>query len=303
MAAMSAFQFCSGAVLSTVFHPLGYAKVLIQLGHEPLPPYPTKSIFGRDKLIYPNVFRYIGHIRATDGFLGMYRGAVPKFLGGFVTGAVQSAVAESFPLDEPRADPNRDSGDFMVSIKALCITTSRETLIKCMGTIACQPINVIMLRSMAQFVGGETRYSNFLSAIGEIYENDGIMGFFAGLVPRLIGEALTVWLANILSHIINTYLVEDKGMQTYTGAACGLIVTHITYPFTLVSNLMAVNGSGLVAASPPNMPIYRGWVDCWRQLSKAHQLKRGSSLFWRYYNGPVTRIGSRLVAMDYAFSS
>lgn len=39
MAAMSALQFCSGAVLSTVFHPVGYAKVLIQVDKQRLTRY------------------------------------------------------------------------------------------------------------------------------------------------------------------------------------------------------------------------------------------------------------------------
>jgi len=31
---------------------------------------------------------------------------------------------------------------------------------------------------------------------------------YSGLIPRLIGELMTIWLVNILSHIINTHLVS-----------------------------------------------------------------------------------------------
>lgn len=33
---------------------------------------------------------------------------------------------------------------------------------------------------------------------------------FSGLFPRLLSEALTIWLAGILSHVINTYVLKEK---------------------------------------------------------------------------------------------
>lgn len=58
---------------------------------------------------------------------------------------------------------------------------------------------------------------------------------------------------------------------------------------------MAVSGSGLTAGMPPNMPLYTSWVDCWRHLSKSGEMKRGSSLLVRYYNGPQVVINGRAV--------
>ena len=40
-----------------VFHPLELSKVLMQLGHEPLNPRQTKTLFGRPALAYPSVFK------------------------------------------------------------------------------------------------------------------------------------------------------------------------------------------------------------------------------------------------------
>lgn len=50
---------------------------------------------------------------------------------------------------------------------------------------------------------------------------------------------------------------------------------------------MIISGSGLQAGRPPNMPIYNGWLDCWNHLSTGNCLKRGSSLFFRYYKPPT----------------
>ena len=32
----------------------------------------------------------------------------------------------------------------------------------------------------------------------------------SGIVPKLIGEVITVWISNLLAQLINKYLVEDK---------------------------------------------------------------------------------------------
>ena len=66
---------CVGrVVIAVIAHPFDLAKILIQLGYEPLPPYPTKTLFGRQRLALPGVFQYLGHIRRMDGFFGIYRG-------------------------------------------------------------------------------------------------------------------------------------------------------------------------------------------------------------------------------------
>lgn len=58
---------------------------------------------------------------------------------------------------------------------------------------------------------------------------------------------------------------------------------------------MAVSKSGLTAGQPPAMPLYENWVNCWLDLSRQNQLKRGSSLLIRYYVGPQVIISGRAV--------
>ena len=54
---------------------------------------------------------------------------------------------------------------------------------------------------------------------------------------------------------------------------------------------MSVSRSGLLMGYPPCMPFYTGWADCLQQLRAKNQLKRGSSLLFRYYSGP--QVGER----------
>jgi len=44
--------------VATTTHPLDFAKTLIQLGHEPIAPKPTRTFFGRPALGLPSVFKY-----------------------------------------------------------------------------------------------------------------------------------------------------------------------------------------------------------------------------------------------------
>ena len=76
---------------------------------------------------------------------------------------------------------------------------------------------------------------------------------------------------------------------------------HNSFLFTfpkVVGNCMVVSKSGLAAGYPPHMPLYKGWVDCWRHLSAQGQLKRGSSLMFRYYTGPQVIVGDKALPIN-----
>ncbi|WAR08013.1 MTCH1-like protein [Mya arenaria] len=58
---MSLGQIALGSAVTALFHPTGYSKVLIQLGHEPIEPVLGKSFLGfgkKDVWYLPNVFKY-----------------------------------------------------------------------------------------------------------------------------------------------------------------------------------------------------------------------------------------------------
>ena len=62
------------AATTTVMYPLDNAKMLIQLGHEPVKPRHVKTfLMGRPALQLPSVFSYMATIKKRDGFLALYR--------------------------------------------------------------------------------------------------------------------------------------------------------------------------------------------------------------------------------------
>ncbi|KAI8792067.1 mitochondrial carrier 2 [Biomphalaria glabrata] len=289
MAALALAQYGSGAVITALLHPFGYAKVLMQVGHEPLPAEISKTfIFRKDVLVYPNIFRYMGHIRKVDGFFGLYRGVVPRVLAGTIGNIVQYNIQDKVKIVDKKNKKRDELGtkeeeeEFIPWLKQFAKETTQDTLGRCCGVIVSHPFHVIMVRCMVQFVGRETQYNSVLSSVKEIYHHDGVLGFFSGLVPRVLGEIIAIWVTSFLAKLLNKYFIQEKELKSYTSAACGLFVAHFTYPFTLVTNIMAVSGSGLAAGSPPYMPMYDSWFKCMISLSEDGDLKRGANAFWRF---------------------
>ncbi|XP_064089983.1 mitochondrial carrier homolog 2-like [Macrobrachium nipponense] len=125
------------------------------------------------------------------------------------------------------------------------------------------------------------------TAVGIIYREQGILGFFCGLIPRLLCDLTALWLGKTLAHVINNYLVEDRDLKQYVSASMNFLAAALVYPLQVVSNCMAISGSGLVAGSPPHMPVFDGWIDCYKHLRQIRGLSVWASLLWRTYTGPL----------------
>ncbi|GFG32428.1 hypothetical protein Cfor_02528 [Coptotermes formosanus] len=255
------------------------------IGHEPIPPYATKTLLGRRTLALPNVFQYIAYIRRVDGFVGCYRGLGPKLCANTISSITYQKLYER-TVEEVTVGEEDDEAAEDKRERIFITDVSRDVVCRTVAIVASQPFTVIAVRMMAQFVGGETKYCGIFSSIREIFQENGILGFFSGIVPRILGEIVSTVIASSLTFIVNSYLMNDRDLKKFTAASMAFIAGTITYPFQVVSNCMVVNNSGLIAGMPPHMPVYTSWIHCWSHLSRTNQLKRGSSLLIRYYTGP-----------------
>ncbi|XP_014677354.1 PREDICTED: mitochondrial carrier homolog 2-like [Priapulus caudatus] len=278
-----------GVGVTAAAYPLTYAKVLVQIGHEPIAPKLTTTWLGRKTLVLPNVFKYVGHIWNEDGFFGIYRGLTFKLATAAVASATAHSVLENLQQQQKKKKSvYEDIGSSdNPSVKAFVIETSNHVISQTAAIIVSQPLHVMTIRSMAQFVGGEQHYSGFFSSFVDIWREEGILGFFSGMMPRLFGELLIILVANSVTFVVNSWVFTEMDVRHYCAPIANILAGTVMYPFNVVSTVMAVNSSGLVAGSPPAMPHYTGWIDCWKQLSREHALKRGSSMMVRYYTGPV----------------
>nr|XP_025972943.1 mitochondrial carrier homolog 2 isoform X1 [Dromaius novaehollandiae] len=296
----TASQVLLGSGLAVLSQPLMYVKVLVQVGYEPLPPTLGRNIFGRQVYQLPGLFAYAKHIVKVDGRAGLFKGLTPRLCSGAIGTIVHSKVLQRYQEAE-QAEPGASKKERVSSLEQVLMETSREMVARSAATLITHPFHVITLRCMVQFIGRETKYSGTLSAFATIYREEGILGFFAGLIPRLLGDILSLWLCNMLAYLINTYALENgvstmTEMKSYSQAVTGVstaplpvcdavslgfFASMLTYPFVLVSNLMAINNCGLAGGLLPYAPTYSSWLDCWSQLHKEGNMSRGNSLFFR----------------------
>ncbi|XP_037070340.1 mitochondrial carrier homolog 2-like [Pollicipes pollicipes] len=299
---LSFYHGAAKLALNAALSPLDNAKVLMQIGFEPLPPRPTKTLFGRPALGLPNVFTYMSYMRKRDGFWGLYRGCTARMACQVVSGVTFHQVTSRITFQ--RCSHRRKTGcdgkrEEDLNEEELRKLFMMATLRDLGGRLACiiitQPLFVVKTRTVAQFVGQEVEHSGVLASLRAIYNENGVLGYFSGLMPRLLGDLLSALLVASLTYVVNNYVVEDREFKAYTASFMAYIGSALTYPFHVVAACSAVSGSGLAAGSPPFMPLYSSWLDCWSDLKAGNQLKRGGSIFFRYYTGPQVLLGGRVV--------
>ncbi|XP_051578413.1 mitochondrial carrier homolog 2-like [Myxocyprinus asiaticus] len=278
-------QVLLGSGLTVLSHPLMYIKVLVQVGHEPLPPSLGRNLFGRQVYQLPGLFAYAKHIIKIDGKSGLFKGLTPRLCAGTIGTVVHSKVLQKCQEEKTEMVGSSQKAE-EGSLQHVVNETTKEMIARSCATIVTHPFHVITLRCMVQFIGREAKYSGIFDSIITVYREEGILGFFAGLIPRLLGDVLSLWICNMLAHFINTYAIDDS--MSHTGeikncsqAVTGFFASMLTYPFVLVSNLMAVNNCGLAGGLPPYAAVYPNWLHCWSHLSREGNMSRGNSLFFR----------------------
>uniref|UniRef100_A0AAQ4PYN7 Mitochondrial carrier 1 n=1 Tax=Gasterosteus aculeatus aculeatus TaxID=481459 RepID=A0AAQ4PYN7_GASAC len=88
-----------GAGVTAFTHPLLYVKLLIQMGHEPLPSTVGTTMFGRRVLYLPGFFSYVRHIVKVDGSRGLFRGLSPRIMSSAISTVVRSGVKRVHRVD------------------------------------------------------------------------------------------------------------------------------------------------------------------------------------------------------------
>lgn len=57
--------------------------------------------------------------------------------------------------------------------------------------------------------------SGLFRSFVEVYKENGIMGYYAGLLPRLIGNAAVLMLVSSSTYVIDKYIISDRELKPY----------------------------------------------------------------------------------------
>ena len=200
-------------------------------------------------------------------------------VSNLVTNLPLWTVSEAANGDVPDTEPQD-----VETTRAVLVQATRSFVISVVTSVSVEmvvrPFSVIVIRSIAQHVGKENIYSGVWSSIRKIYNDEGISGFYSGLTPAILGHAFScliyssMWIFFELVAINSPY----RWMKMFVrGLIAVPLLAYIprtySYPFTLMTNVMAVNNTQLQVA---RQPAYESWLDCYRDLKSTGSLYRGS---------------------------
>ena len=288
--------YVTRTLLVVPIYPLRLVQVLVQMGYEVSPPERRYSyLFRQYMYYYPGLYGYAKRIVAQDGWKAIYCGvsswAVSEIISltarGFFAPLVKKGV-DKLPLTVVAS--NGDVPDNEANIETTRAVLVRATrfflnsiLLKATVQFITHPFHVVSIRIATQYIGKETIYRNVLQSLREIYQEEGIAGFFSGIIPVLIGHVFQS-LMYVSLMVFFDILIMNIPTKTTKLLVRGLIEAPLlhyiprtySYPFFLASNMMAVNNCHLKAGLPPMMPRFNGWTDCFRYLKSSRLLYRGS---------------------------
>lgn len=314
-------------IASSVLYPISFARTLVQLGHEPYPMVKgRKWIFcGQEKFYLPNLLKYVSNVYNSHGFPTIFTGiganALLNITGNFGSFAVTLYLDHFYPeiggdindLELEKKDENQmeELGAFP-KFRIHTRKAIRESIANIAGIIISRPFAVIMVRQIAQHIGNDIKYTSFdpIQPLLRIGDEEGPAGLFSGLIPNIIAGLVQIWGMSVLNYGIDLaykqfeieYNARDDPdarkmlAQTRIGVNClsKLLVNNLSYPFEVVSSVMAVAGSGLFVSLLPYSPIFTHWTDAYDYL-KPIELYRGAKIFMREEKGSIRVNGNNQV--------
>jgi carrier protein len=287
----------------TPLYPMRFVHTLIQLGYEPVPPERRFSIvFQRYMYYWPGIVGYARAIARQDGWLELYRGVSGSFATD-VTGILASAllnptadkIVAKIPLSVvPDNGDTPDNEDNIVTTRAILVRGVRmfckQLMVRSAVIIITQPFQTVTIRMIAQHVGKETIYDTVWGAFREIYQREGVAGFYKGVVPALLGGVLsivmnvTLWVS---LELVMKMITQEAGKTVIRSLVRPFLMSYVprsyAYPFELMRAVLSANDSGLKIGSEPYAPKFDTWRDCYHHLKAQHVMYRGSVFFLPRY--------------------
>ncbi|RDW57156.1 putative mitochondrial carrier protein [Aspergillus mulundensis] len=199
-----------------------------------------------------------------DGIRGLYQGLGPMLLGYLPTWAVYLAV-----YDRSREYYYETTGSWWLSRGYASITAGA------CSTIATNPIWVIKTRLMSQSLRSTTegfrapwQYSGTWDAARKMYKTEGILSFYSGLTPALLGlahVAIQFPLYEYLKMAFTGYSIgehPDNGSSHWIGISCATFLSKIcastvTYPHEVLRTRLQTQQRTPPSPSPEEI-AFRG---------------------------------------------
>lgn len=216
---------CAGFVSSIVTCPLDVIKTRLQV---------KSFVYGHDIAEFKGisgVTRVISRIWHEDGLRGFYRGLGPTVVGYLPTWAIYFCVYDAGKKFFSSEWPQAQNHPFAVHIASAMVAGATSTT-------TTSPMWVIKTRSMLQSssVPEHLRYKNLFDAFAKIYQREGVMAFYKGLLPSLLGVFHVVVQFPLYEHFKSRTAEAKRGEPLTSGSIllCSggskMLASIATYP-------------------------------------------------------------------------
>mmetsp|Transcript_52760 Transcript_52760/g.148042 ORF Transcript_52760/g.148042 Transcript_52760/m.148042 type:complete len:518 (+) Transcript_52760:321-1874(+) len=244
----------SRSVAQTVMHPANTMKTILQSsrGAE----RPTLKT-----LMRPDQFRMLTRGAGANFLLSVPHGAVNFAVLEFVRGKMNRA-AQTVPFLRERLETIGPALDFASSA---------------VSTICCSVVSTPQMMITDNIMAGN--YPNLPSAISGLYSNGGLVGFYRGWMPGLVGKipsyALTWTFFQQLKRIRN--MMSDRPAtnleNTIMGCMGSTVAVCIMIPMDTIKTRLVTQMSSKVVVGV----AYKGIIDCAIRVAK----EEGMGAFYR----------------------
>lgn len=254
----------SGVIARVVGQPLDVLKIRFQL-----------QTVQDGKLPYVGIFKSAKTIVKQEGLSALWKGHVPAQILSVLFGAIQFTTYETSHTYINKIFPQcAHSNRLKTGIEFVC-----GGMAGIGSTLACQPVDVLRTRLVAQ--KKSTVYRGLFHAITSMFKENGIRTFYKGIVPTLCmifpntglhfafyGTFKRAWIYFSVNDTENKRL-----MRLTCGGLSGLCSKLMLLPLDVVKKRLQVQGLTGYAE-------YNGMVHCFRtvvQLDGIVALYRGAS--------------------------
>lgn len=272
-------EFLSKMAGSIVVHPLTFSRILIQLGWEPEPPKLGYNLFRRPKLFYPNMFSHIGCVRDQVG--GMVSLWGTGLLAKLASQAVRELTLRGVEKVSGGAGGEKNWELRAGSLQQLAQRCCYSSVSRSVAVVASYPLHAVMVRQMAAAVCHDAVYQGgIFSVIREIFNEEGLPGFFRGVTVAIVGDLLALWGVSFIAYAFNEYVFADRvppDVKQVSPMLASFLVTSWTYRYGVVSTNLCIRASPGLSLSVP----YSSSAECWQALKLSGGLNRGDSMFFR----------------------
>ncbi|NXY83436.1 TPC protein, partial [Alcedo cyanopectus] len=254
----------SGFVTRVLISPLDVIKIRFQLQIEQLS---SRNPGAK----YHGIWQAVQRIFQEEGLVAFWKGHVPAQFLSVGYGAVQFTAFESLT----RLVHTVSSYDARHS----CVHFVCGGLAACTATVAVQPVDTLRTRFAAQ---GEPKiYHNLRHAVVMMYQTEGPRAFYRGLSPTIVAifpyAGLQFSFYNVLQQFSEWVIPaeEKRGGNVKSlvcGSCAGIISKTLTYPFDVFKKRLQVGGFEQARATFGQVRMYRGLLDCIRQIMREEGL-------------------------------